>query len=316
MMHYNEKLIYKNEIKKRKGITSIIVKKKEEKNMKMTAVFLSCLFIFGALCGFVNDAVFAEENGENFQWWPTDAKPGPVEDEDKGGYWWWPDVPGNMRPYGNRGFVYVRKIIPGSQGEPAIVIKKVLNNVKIYFDTDKSDLRPDAVPVLKRGLGLLRKNPESTILITGNADIRGKENYNLKLGEKRGKTVKDFMVQNGIPEERIRIISRGKLDAVAPVGDIKGMQRDRNAQFMVAEIIEVSMSEWSKQTEQEVQEIAPEVKVQISEYTVQKGDTLWEIANKVYGDSTKWARIYDANRDQLENPNDLKVGRVLQIPLN
>lgn len=284
--------------------------------MKMTAVFLSCLFIFGALCGSVNNAVFAEENSENFQWWPTDAKPSPVEDEDRGGYWWWPDVPGNMRPYGNRGFVYVRKIIPGSMGEPAIVIKKVLKNVKIYFDTDKSDLRPDAVPVLRRGLGLLRKNPESTILITGNADIRGKEDYNLKLGEKRGKTVKDFMVENGIPEERIRIISRGKLDAVAPVGDIKGMQKDRNAQFMVAEIIEVSMSEWSKAMGEEVQEIAPEVKVQITEYTVQKGDTLWKIANKVYGDSTKWARIYDANRDQLKNPNDLKVGRVLQIPLN
>ncbi|MCK5655965.1 MAG: hypothetical protein KAI03_06725, partial [Candidatus Aureabacteria bacterium] len=76
--------------------------------MKMTAVFLSCLFIFGALCGSVNNAVFAEENSENFQWWPTDAKPSPVEDEDRGGYWWWPDVPGNMRPYGNRGFVYVR----------------------------------------------------------------------------------------------------------------------------------------------------------------------------------------------------------------
>ena len=284
--------------------------------MKMAAVFLSCLFIFGALCGSVNDVVFAEENGENFQWWPTDAKPGPVEDEDKGGYWWWPDVPGNMRPYGNRGFVYVRKIIPGSMGEPAIVIKKVLKNVKIYFDTDKSDLRPDAVPVLGKGLSLLKKNPESTILITGNADIRGKEDYNLKLGEKRGKTVKDFMVKNGIPEERIRIISRGKLDAVAPVGDAKGMQKDRNAQFMVAEIIEVSMSEWSKGTVKEVQEIAPEVKVQVTEYTVQKGDTLWKIAGKVYGDSTKWTRIYDANRDQLKNPNDLKVGRVLQIPLN
>lgn len=284
--------------------------------MKMAAVFLSCLFIFGALCSSINNAVFAEERVESFQWWPTDAKPSPVKDEDTGGYWWWPDVPGNIRPYGNRGFVYVRKIIPGSMGEPAIVIKKVLKNVKIYFDTDKSDLRPDAAPVLRRGLGLLRKNPESTILITGNADVRGKENYNLKLGEKRGKTVKDFMVKNGIPEERIRIISRGKLDAVAPVGDIKGMQKDRNAQFMVAEIIEISMSEWSKGTVKEVQEIAPEVRVQVTEYTVQKGDTLWKIAGKVYGDPTKWARIYDANRDQLKNPNDLKVGRVLQIPLN
>ena len=49
------------------------------------------------------------------------------------------------------------------------------------------------------------------------------------------------MVTRGITENRIRIVSRGKLDAIAHVADIMGMARDRNAQFMVAEVEEVMM---------------------------------------------------------------------------
>ncbi|MDD5643901.1 MAG: OmpA family protein [bacterium] len=280
--------------------------------MKKTAVILSFLFIIGVGCA----AVCAGETGKVFQWWPTDAKPGPVKDEERGGYWWWPEYPGQIRPYGNRGFIYVNKIIPGSEGEPAIVIKKILKNVKVYFDTDKSEIRNDAIPILETGINLLRRNPQSTILITGNCDARGKEAYNMLLGEKRGEAVKNYMMQNGIPEERIRIISKGKLNAVAPVGDIEGMQKDRNAQFMVADIVEVPMAEWTKGTVKDVKEIAPEVKVKVKEYTVQKGDTLWKISEKVYGDPARWTRIFDANKSRLKGPNDLKVGQVLEIPLN
>ncbi len=52
-----------------------------------------------------------EEMAQRFSWWPTDAKPGPVKDENKSGYWWWPDTPGVARPWGNQGWIYVRKVI-------------------------------------------------------------------------------------------------------------------------------------------------------------------------------------------------------------
>ncbi|MBN2190689.1 MAG: OmpA family protein [Candidatus Aureabacteria bacterium] len=282
--------------------------------MKKTAAILSFLFIIGITFFAVSGE--KSDSDKDFQWWPTDAKPGPVKDDERGGYWWWPEYPGQVRPYGNRGFVYVNKIIPGSEGEPAIVIKKIFKNVKIYFDTDKADIRGDAVPVLETGVTLLRKNPQSTILITGNCDARGKEAYNMLLGEKRGEVVKNYMIQHGVPEERIRIVSKGKLNAVAPVGDIEGMQKDRNAQFMVADIIEVPMTEWTQGTVKDVKEIAPEVRVEVKEYSVQKGDTLWKISEKVYGDPTRWTRIFDANKNKLKSPNDLKVGQILEIPLN
>ena len=52
-----------------------------------------------------------DQTQKEFSWWPTDAKPAPVKDREQSGYWWWPEVPGQSRPWGNRGYVYVYKII-------------------------------------------------------------------------------------------------------------------------------------------------------------------------------------------------------------
>jgi tetratricopeptide (TPR) repeat protein len=49
-------------------------------------------------------------------------------------------------------------------------------------------------------------------------------------------------------------------------------------------------------------------------YTVQTGDTLSKISQAVYGTTARWQDIYDANKSQLKNPHDLKVGMVLVVP--
>ena len=51
-----------------------------------------------------------------------------------------------------------------------------------------------------------------------------------------------------------------------------------------------------------------------SSYTVQKGDTLSAIAKEVYGKASAWKQIFEANRDQLDNPDLIKPGQVLKIP--
>lgn len=52
----------------------------------------------------------------------------------------------------------------------------------------------------------------------------------------------------------------------------------------------------------------------VSTYTVEPGDTLSKISQKVYGSSTRWKEILAANPDILPNPNSLKPGQVLKIP--
>ncbi len=266
-----------------------------------------------------------EDFAKKFAWWPTDAKPAPVKDPNRSGYWWWPDVPGEARPWGNQGWVYVRKIIfdyKSSDGEmkPSLVIKKVLRNVKIFYDYNKSELREDARQVLDKALYTLEKNQNTDILITGNADQRGSNEYNLKLGERRADTVKQYLLEQGLPEARIRILSRGKLDAMAPTNDLEGMQLDRNAQFMIAEVEEVMIPAskahlFQDKIVEEKQELQSEVQVDVKEYTIQTGDSLWAIAKREYGDGMQWKRIYEFNKDVISNPDRPKKGTKIRIPI-
>ena len=49
-------------------------------------------------------------------------------------------------------------------------------------------------------------------------------------------------------------------------------------------------------------------------YTVVKGDCLWNIAKKFYGDGSKWTKIYNANKSKIKNPNLIYPGQKLTIP--
>jgi len=50
------------------------------------------------------------------------------------------------------------------------------------------------------------------------------------------------------------------------------------------------------------------------EYVIQKGDTLGAIASRQLGSAKKWESIYEANRDRMKSPSDLKIGKSLRIP--
>lgn len=49
-------------------------------------------------------------------------------------------------------------------------------------------------------------------------------------------------------------------------------------------------------------------------YTVRSGDTLSGIAKREYGDAGQWKRIFEANRDKIDNPDLIHPGQELKIP--
>lgn len=55
--------------------------------------------------------------------------------------------------------------------------------------------------------------------------------------------------------------------------------------------------------------------VQLESYTVKKGDTLWDIAGVKLGDSNKWPMLLALNRQQISNPDFIKPGQVLSVPV-
>ncbi len=60
--------------------------------------------------------------------------------------------------------------------------------------------------------------------------------------------------------------------------------------------------------------IDPSLKVPEQIYEIAAGDNLSKIAKKFYGDANKYMKIFEANKDQLKDPNQIKVGQKIRIP--
>ncbi len=105
---------------------------------------------------------------------------------------------------------------PPSTGGPRLSSAEMLQQQAqdAYFDYDRNDIRPDARDALTHDAGLLKQilaqEPNFTVVIEGHCDERGSAEYNLALGDKRASSAKEFLVQLGIPADRMKTISYGK----------------------------------------------------------------------------------------------------------
>ncbi len=95
--------------------------------------------------------------------------------------------------------------VPGSADEFVIDVGD-----RVFFDTDKSDLRATARKTLERQAAWLQKYPNYTISVEGHCDERGTREYNLALGDRRATAVKNYLVALGVDPNRIATISYGK----------------------------------------------------------------------------------------------------------
>ena len=77
-----------------------------------------------------------------------------------------------------------------------------------------------------------------------------------------------------------------------------------------------TIPDWSKEVVADIKATAPAARSAAAEstYTVESGDTLSKIAKDKLGDANAYMDIFNANRDQLSDPNKIKPGQVLKIP--
>ena len=80
----------------------------------------------------------------------------------------------------------------------------------VFFNYDKAGIRDDQKAALNDNVGWLKVNTGAKLLVEGHCDSRGTAEYNLALGERRAKAVKDYLVGAGIAADRISTISYGK----------------------------------------------------------------------------------------------------------
>jgi peptidoglycan-associated lipoprotein len=81
---------------------------------------------------------------------------------------------------------------------------------RVFFELDRSDITPEGRATLGRQAEWLKKYPNVTVTVEGHADERGTREYNLALGERRATAVKNYLVANGVPSNRIQTVSYGK----------------------------------------------------------------------------------------------------------
>ena len=83
-----------------------------------------------------------------------------------------------------------------------------------FFDYDMSEIRGDGRDALTKDAALLKQifqqDPNFSVVVEGHCDERGSAEYNLALGDRRATAAKDFLVQQGVPADRLKTISYGK----------------------------------------------------------------------------------------------------------
>jgi outer membrane protein OmpA-like peptidoglycan-associated protein len=101
----------------------------------------------------------------------------------------------------------------------------------IYFDTDKSELRPESVQQLNRVTAALKQYPGLNISIEGHCDSRNTDEYNMKLGQRRATAAQTFLRKNGIAQTRTVTVSYGERRPAAPNDSPENMQLNRRVEF-------------------------------------------------------------------------------------
>ena len=100
---------------------------------------------------------------------------------------------------------------------------------RIFFDTDRSSLNPQATATLDRQSSWLQQYPQVNVWVAGNCDDRGTEEYNLALGQRRANTDRDYLVAHGINRSRIETISYGKSRPIDAASTSEAWAQNRNA---------------------------------------------------------------------------------------
>ncbi len=103
----------------------------------------------------------------------------------------------------------------------------------IYFDYDRSELKPEARATLDAKLPLLRANANVRIRIAGHTDERGSDEYNIALGQRRAASAKAYLVANGIAADRIDVVSFGEDRPAAMGSDESAWSQNRRDEFEI-----------------------------------------------------------------------------------
>lgn len=107
------------------------------------------------------------------------------------------------------------------------------NLFPIYFDFDQSTVRSDMVPVITRNAEYLKTVPGGRVVIEGNTDERGTNEYNMALGERRAINVQRYLSNMGIDASRTQTLSYGEEKPLFTGQDEESFSGNRRADLIL-----------------------------------------------------------------------------------
>jgi outer membrane protein OmpA-like peptidoglycan-associated protein len=143
-----------------------------------------------------------------------------------------------------KGYAFYSETIVISDTTKAKVMEKGISMIKleagkrivlrnIFYDFNKSTLRPESNVELANLLDLLNTNPTLKIEISGHTDNIGSAKYNKKLSESRAQSVVTYLIQKGITKERLVSAGYGFDQPIAPNETDEGRQLNRRTEFKI-----------------------------------------------------------------------------------
>ncbi len=123
-------------------------------------------------------------------------------------------------------------------GQAGVVVDdavvKLCDLPEARFDFDSAKLSPSATTMLDALAVCFISGPgkDEGMRLVGHADPRGTEDYNMGLGQRRAGSVSEYLLEKGLPEDRMETSSRGELDAVGT--EDTGWARDRRVDILLA----------------------------------------------------------------------------------
>ena len=103
----------------------------------------------------------------------------------------------------------------------------------VFFELDQSTIRDEGRASLSANATWLKRWSSTRINIEGHCDERGTAEYNLGLGERRANAVKAYLVELGVPADRITIVSKGKESPFCTDSNESCWQQNRRGHFII-----------------------------------------------------------------------------------
>ena len=129
----------------------------------------------------------------------------------------------------------IEQVLPGAE---VVRTEEGINlildeNSKVNFDYNKATLTPTAKANVEKLVEIFREYPDTDLLIVGHTDNVGSQSYNKPLSEQRAKSVKDYLVANGVDASRLTFTGKGLEEPIADNTTAEGRAANRRVEIAI-----------------------------------------------------------------------------------